>query len=260
MKQITTGRSLFMAAFLFALSVAQAQTTSVIPQVVDGGSWLTTIAVTNTGAATANASLTFFQELAGATTGATLPWSLSFAEMNTVQPQALVLPAGTTLFLHTLGTALATTIGWGQLSQTDPSAPVVAYAIFTQLVPGRSDQQGTAAAAPAVNRILVPFDNTNGAVTSIAIANPTSFNEDISVGLRTANATSQASGITLPSQGHISFDLPSEFPGSAAVTGLAEFYSASGSFSMLALKFTSGAFTTAPVYPVAGPPVIIPQQ
>jgi hypothetical protein len=255
MKPITARPCFFLAAFFLACSFAQAQTSSIIPQIVDGGPWVTTIVVTNTGANTANASLSFFQELVGAATGATTPWDLVFEERNTVQPQALVLPAGTTLFLHTLGTAPLTTIGWGQLSQTDPSAPVVAYAIFTQRVPGRSDQSGTAPAAAAGTRILVPFQNSNGAVTSIAIANPSSVSVGISVGLRTPFATTQAPTITLPPQGHASFSFPTQFPGSANVTGLAEFYSAGGSFSVLALVFNSGAFTTAPVYSVTGPPI-----
>lgn len=160
------------------------------------------------------------------------------------------------MFLHSLGTAATTTIGWGRLSETDASAPVVAYAIFTQRVPGRTDQDGTASAAAAVSRILVPFDNTGVAVTTMAIANTTSASETISVGIRTASATTQPSAITLPADGHASFAFPTQFTATAGQSGLAEFYSSSGSFSILALRFNSGAFTTAPVYSGSGPPII----
>ena len=255
-------RWFFLAAFLFAVSLAQAQlpvTTQIIPQIVDGGAWLTTLAVSNTGATQASASLNFFQEIGNVSTpGATQPWSLLFAEMNTVQPQNLVLQPGSTLFLHTLGTAPSTTIGWGELVQPIGGS-VVAYAIFTQRLAGRADQDGTAPAAAAGNRILVPFDNTNGAVTTIAIANPSAVNESILVGIRTPLGTIQPSPITLPPQGHASFTFPEQFPWSTNQSGLAELYTVNGTFSILSLRFNSGAFTTAPVYSVTGSPILIPQ-
>jgi hypothetical protein len=251
-KRVATSRWVLAAAFLSAFSCAQAQITLVIPQIVDGGPWLTTIAVTNTSASQSVASLSFFQETGG---GNTSSWPLNFVEMTSAQAQNLVLAGGSTVFLHTLGTAANTTIGWAELSETDASAPVVAYAIFTQRV-GASAQDGTAQAAAAVSRVLVPFDNTSGAVTSMAIANTTSATETISVGIRTAAATTQPSAITLPANGHTSFAFPTQFPTTAGQSGLAEFYSSSGSFSILALKFNSGAFTTAPVYSASGPPII----
>jgi len=253
MKNETTSRCFFLAVFLFAVSSAQAQTSLIIPQIVDGAAWLTTIALTNTSASQTIASLSFFQETGG---GNTTSWALNFEEMTSAQAQSLVLPAGSSVFLHTLGTAANTTIGWGKLVETDASLPVLAYAIFTQRVTGRSDQDGTAPAAAAVSRILVPFDNTNGAVTSMAIANTTSSSGTIFVGIRTATATTQPAAITLPADGHTSFAFPTQFPATAGQSGLAEFYSSSGSFSILALKFNSGAFTTAPVYSVTGPPII----
>jgi hypothetical protein len=252
MQNKTASRGLLLAAFLFAFSLAQAQT-SVIPQVVDGGPWLTAIAITNLSANQEIASLSFFQETGG---GNTSSWPLNFVEMTSAQAQDLILPAGTTLFLHTPGSAPATTIGWGKLSEVDGAGAVVAYAIFTQRVPGRSDQDGTAPAAAAISRILVPFNNTNGAVTSMAIANTTSSSETINVGIRTSSATTQPTAITLPAQGHASFSFPTQFAATAGQSGLAEFYAPTGSFSILALIFNSGAFTTAPVYEVTGPPII----
>ncbi len=53
-----------------------------------------------------------------------------------------------------------------------------------------------------------------------------------------------------------SFDSSTQFPATAGQSGLAEFYGPSGTFSILALKFNSGAFTTAPVYAVSGAPII----
>ena len=265
MKKDVTRLLSLLAAFLVASSLARAQcstggaTESIIPQIVNGGAWVTTIVLTNIGSGPGGAGLSLFQETGG---GATEPWSLDFVEMTSAQAQALTLPAGSTVFLHTLGSAPATTVGYAQFGAANcRGGVVVGYAIFTQRIPDRLDQDGTCPAAGAgfVSRILVPFDNTNGAITGIAIVNPyTSPGESISVGIRTsAGAVVQLPSITLPFLGHTSFAFPTQFPATAGQRGLAEFYSASGSISILALRFNSSAFTTVPVYSVFGPPIII---
>jgi hypothetical protein len=249
MNQKTVRWCLLLVSILFPYSLAQAQTLF-IPQIVDGGAWLTTIPITNTGATQTTVSLSFFQETGN---GNTSSWNLAFVE--NVQTSNIVLPAGSTLFLHTTGSAASTTIGWGQLHELDNAGSVVAYAIFT--VTGAALQNGTAPAAGAASRILVPFDNTKGSATSIAIANTTTSSETINVGIRINGATSQPASITLPAQGHTSFDFPTKFGATVAgQSGLAEFYAASGSFAILGLRFQSGAFTTAPVYTESGPPLI----
>jgi hypothetical protein len=250
----------FLLPALFTVSsLAQAQNSTLnIPQIVDGGPWQTTLVVTNTGTTPASAGLAFFQETGNQQTGngTTIPWSLIVAERNTVQLQAFNLPVGTTLILHTLGTAITTTIGWGQLTQTagDPGA-VAVYAIFTQRV-GQA-QSGTAPGVAAATRVLIPFDNTNGSVTAVAVVNPSINNENITVGVRTPVASSQPTGFSLSPQGHMSFNLQDLFPGTTQQTGIAEFLTSSG-ISVVALRFNGGAFTTSPVYPVTGAAILAP--
>jgi hypothetical protein len=61
----------------------------------------------------------------------------------------------------------------------------------------------------------------------------------------------------LPGNGHMAFILPQQFPATSGNRGLAEFYSANGSLAIIALRANgTGAFTSAPVYVQAGPPVI----
>lgn len=250
----------FASLLFVACSLAHAQLPiypSVIPQIVDGGAWLTTIVLTNTGSTQAVVSLSFYQETGG---GATRPWNLNFEEMSSAQLQNLSLPAGSTLFLHTLGQAAATSVGWAELSPGRGSFE--AYVIFTQRVPGRTDQSGTAEAAIATAfGILVPFDDTNGGVTAVAIANSQFSPSTVSVSLRTGSSTSEAPSITLPGMGHTSFRFIDQFPTTANQSGLAQFYSDANGLSILALRFNNGAFTSAPVYAeVAGPPPILPSS
>lgn len=239
----------FLTASLFTLSFASAQTL-IIPQIADGAGWQTTLVLTNTSASATTASLSFFKSTSS---GATQSWTPSFLETSSVQNVAL--PASNTAFLHTPGTAGALSEGWGQLQA---GSAVVAYAIFTQTVPGRTNQDGTAPAAAASSRVLMPFDNTKGFVTSMAIANPTAAAESISVEMQPASGQpSQLPAITLPAYGYMAFALPQQFSATSGQSGLLEFYSASGSFSLIALRFNpTGGFTAAPVYAQSGPPII----
>ena len=242
----------WLAGFALAVSplAAQSTETSIIPQIADGGAWQTTLVVANTTTTSATASFSFYQETSG---GATEAWNLAFLE--TVSTQNFTLAPGATLFLHTLGTASSTAVGWAQLQAP---AGVVCYAIFTERVPGRADQDGTAQAAASTTRVLVPFDNSSELVTSIALANPSNASESVLVSIQTQTGSiTQQTPLTIPALGHMAFTFPQQFPATSGQRGLAEFYTANGALSAIALRFNpTGAFTTAPVYPESGSPII----
>lgn len=227
---------------------ASSALTLAIPQVVDGAGWRTTLVITNTTASAATASLTFYQETS-AGDGSTQPWAPAFIEGNSTQN--LSLAAGGTIFLHTPGTGSTLAEGWGQATVPDG---VQIYAVFGTAGGG----QGTAPAAPIGNHILVPYDNTNGNVTAIALANPTAASETVSVSFRKAGGGSiPQSSITLPANGHMAFLLGTQFTGTAGGDGLAEFYTANGAVSAIGLQSNpANFFTTAQVYPLSGPVVI----
>lgn len=254
MTSVTIIRGMGLMVFLATLAICQPQTTY-IPQVVDGGAWQTVLVLSNTTTSGASASLSFHQETSG---GATQSWNLAFLEGST---QNVLIPAGSAVFLHTLRTDSVTSQGWADMIA---SPSVVAYAIFTQRIPGRTDQDGTAPASGSATRFLVPFDNTGGFVTSVGIANLITSSQTISVNIEIENgAISQTSIPDLPAQGHTAFALPQQFPATGGHRGLIEFYVAggrtgtTGPFSTLALRFNpTGGFTSAPVYAQSGNPVI----
>ncbi|MEO8053250.1 MAG: hypothetical protein ABI833_22850 [Acidobacteriota bacterium] len=245
-------KSFGAVALLFAFCAVPAWPQAlIIPQIVDGEVWQTTIVLTNTSTSSTNASLSFFQETTG---NATVPWNLSFLEVGSTQ--TINLAASETLLLHTPGTAAALSVGWGQLT-AGPN--VVAYAIFTKRPLGLPAQVGTAPALASTSRVLVPFDNTSGNTESMALVNPSAFPETIAVKFRTTEgAISQGMLANVPAYGHIAFTFPAQFGSTAGQSGLAEFYAgSSGSIAILALNFNpAGSLTTAPVYPQSGPPII----
>ena len=219
----------------------------VIPHVVDGGGWQTTFGITNTTESIATATLQFYQQTDNA--GDTQTWPLPLVEA--VSTTNMQLAPGATVFLQTTGTASALTQGFGELIA---GAGVQGYAIFTWHV-GGSYQDGTALAAAPGGNILVPFDNSSGIVTGIAVVNASGSAETLSANLLLASGQVVSGSLpSISSLGHTSFTLPSLFPQSAGQEGTLELSSssASGTFSVVGLRFhASGAFTSLPVYTVS---------
>jgi hypothetical protein len=235
-------------SFLVLGLVPAVADTQIIPQVADGAGWSTTIVLANKTSSTQSVTLSFNMDTVNS---ATTPWIPPFVE--SVSLSSISLPAGSTLFLHTPGTAAILTQGWGQV---DAAAGVTGYAIFTSRAAGPA-QDATAPAVSASSRILVPFDNTSGFISAIAVANPTNGSESVQVNVRTSDGTLSGTLPTLPAKGQTTFLMPTQFPGTAGKSGLAEFYVASGSISIIALRANpSNAFTAAPVYFQTGDPII----
>ena len=231
------------------MAVAQQQTLF-IPQVVDGGGWQTTFVLTNRTVNPATASLSFRSDTTG---GATQPWTPPFLEVGSTS--ALVISAGSTTYLHTPGTAAVLSQG---LAAVNVDAGLAVHVIFTYRKGPGDAQEGTAIASAGVTRILVPFDNSAGLITSVGLVNNTASSESISVNFKTGGGTiSQASLNNIPPNGHLAFTMPQQFPSIAGQSGLAEFYTTSGTFSLLAELFTpSLSFTVSPVYLESGSPII----
>ena len=219
------------------------QVTLNIPQIADGGVWSTTLVITNTTSSVASVSMTFYQE-SGKSDNSTQPWTPAFVEGTNTQN--ISLAGGATMFLHTPGTNTSVIQGWGQAVVSDG---VQIYALFTTKAAG----QGTAPATVSGTDILVPFDNTFGNVTAIAVANPTANAETITMVSQIGNGTVSQSSIPLAAYGHAAFLLPSMLAGTAGAHGLVEFTNGGG-FSVIGLQSNPTNFiTTAQAYSVNGP-------
>jgi len=221
----------------------------IVPHVVDGAGWQSTIVLTNTTGNPANATLIFHKET---TNGNTEAWTPPFVEV--ISTSGLSVVGGSSMFLHTQGTAADLSQGWAELNA---DAGIIGYVVFS-IRSGASQNDGTAPIGSASGRLLVPYDDTPGFLTGVAIVNPTSTAQNISVGFRNSGGTLMGDhALSVPAGGHKSFILSTEFPGIKNHAGLAEFYSPSGTFSMIALRVNpTNAFTAAPVYFQSGAPLI----
>ena len=241
------------APIIGAPAATQASTpqTQVIPQVADGAGWATTIVLTNTTTGALPITLNFKQAIPNGA-GATTPWNPPFQDSAAL---SFNIAAGSSIFLHTPGNAMELSQGWAELVA---DSRVVGYAIFTSVSPGKAAQDSTAPAVSASSRILVPFDNSSGLITAIALVNPNASGEPVSVNIRMSDgSTSTATTPDLPTQGQITFLMPAQFAETAGKSGLAEFYVSSGTISIIALRANpSGAITSAPVFFETGTPII----
>jgi hypothetical protein len=227
----------------------QSAQTLILPHVLDGGGWQSTIVLTNSSANAASVTLIFHRDTG---TGSTLPWNPPLLEVSSTTN--MVMGAGSSLYLHTNGTAAGLTEGWAEM---DADAGVMGYVVFTNRVPGHQDDEGTAPAVAASNRILVPYDDSSGFVTAIAVVNPTAADQTVNVGFRTVDGLVAFGSLLVPAMGHMPFVLSAQFPVILGHRGLAEFYSATGNISMIGFRFNpTQSFTAAPVIFQSGPPLI----
>jgi hypothetical protein len=219
-----------------------------IPQVADGGEFRTAITLVNNEATAANVRLRFWQD--DVTAGATRPWTVAFTTGE--NPDNLTIAPGTSITLETNGASPTVRAGWAEVV-TDQW--VTGFAVFRQSVPGKSAQEAAVPVNTATPlRYFMPFDNTGGFTTSIALANlsdstaaQVNFTFRDGQGLRLL----QVALPELPVQGHRAFRVIDLWPEMDGKRGTLEISSLSGEVTALGLRFSSGgAFTSFKAQPV----------
>ncbi|MBV8843118.1 MAG: hypothetical protein JO307_09950 [Bryobacterales bacterium] len=227
----------FTAFNVIPAATSAASITQIVPHAADGNAFTTTLILTNPD----------IMDPA--------PYTLRFDDNNgNPQTQAFALatgalsgtiPPGGSVTIATSGQGSQTISGWAEL--TAPSQ-VGANVIYGQKIPALpSLQEGTTlATATGTRHFFLPFDNSNGAVTSMALTNPGSAPAHIGVVLRYDAGGSDSTSFTLGSRSHQAFTLASQFPTTSQPghqTGVAEFTSDVDVFPV-AFRFNStGAFT-----------------
>ncbi len=209
-----------------------------------GAGWLTTFVLMNTGATTATAQLSFFDD-----SGAPLAVSLLAPQTNVTTGATSVvntaLNPNQILVLQTNTTATsALQTGSAQLVT---SGNVSGYVIF------HYSPNGQEAVTPLESRnagaYVVAFDNTANTVTGIAVNNAANSAANIPVVLRDSNGNQiGTSSLALGANGHTSFQLFQQFPATANIQGTIEFDTpVGGSIGALGIRTPPAlTFTTLP--------------
>ena len=154
---------------------------------------------------------------------------------------------GGTAFAETPGTASALTQGWANVAG---SGRIGVLTIFRQSVPGRPDSEGTVTGVQSGNRVFLPFDNTNGYVTGVAVANTNATQTlFVSMMFQTDSGSTATGSLPLPPHGHMAFVLTSMFPTLAGFRGSIEFTASTPDIAVVGLRFSpTNSFTSLGVF------------
>jgi hypothetical protein len=229
--------------------------TGICAQIASGGSWTTTLTVVNVDTVPIQVKVNFWGDDGQALTlpltfpqqGGGSPANASFVERS--------LAVGGSLIIQSTGSGGSSTAqGWAEILATGHSG---GFAIFRDLVNGQLTQEGTSPVdSHNQSTFMLPFDNTAGFVTSMAIVNNSSTQQaGVTATILDENGVvlAQQQPISaLPVNGHTAFALPQEFTATAGRRGVVQFQSMSGGgITALGLRFSpTSSFTSIPVmYP-----------
>ena len=227
-----------------------AASNGLMAQVASGGAWNTTITLVNTSTTAAQVSLNFYGDNGIALQlPVTYPLSGSTAA-QTVSTINQTVGAEAQLVIETAGTASKATLdGWAELTVTGGN--VGGLAVFDETTAAGVQEAVVPVETRNPNAFVLPFDDTGGYSTGVALANLTSAAVTIPVTLRddTGASLGTVAGISLAANAHTSFLLVSSYPAVAGRRGTIELDTpAGGQVSALGIQQSAGgAITTVPV-------------
>jgi len=208
-----------------------------------GDGWETTFVLVNTGISSAEATLSFFDDVTG--NPLSLPITYVQAGNNTVASSITQTLAGGATLMVASGGSLQLLTGSAQLST---NGHISGFVIFRH-----NDQE---AVVPLESRhaagYIIAFDNTKGTATGVALNAVSAQRVSVPVVVRDETGAQIATDtITLNANGHYAFTLGTDrYPGTANIRGTVEFDTPAGAqIGALGIRIPSGAahtYTTLP--------------
>ena len=218
-----------------------------ITHVAYNGGWTSVFYIANTGNASAQFTLSFFDE-----NGIVLPVPLSLPQSGTMTVPAptftRTLAAGAMLLVEAQAQdAQNLVVGSAQLATT---GNISGFEIFRWNTFGQEASVPLETRTP--NSFVLVFDDTNGLTTGVALAS--TFGLPVNVTATVRDDTGAQIGvpqtINLAARGHTQFLLPNLYSATAGKRGMVEFAAPQGqTFSVIGLraKSSDGTLTTIPV-------------
>ena len=233
--QLASGGVWFLDDLRFAQGPPLPPPPMSVSQIVDGGGWNTRFAIINTDQVPVTFTFKFWDVFGNA---------LQFPIINGT-PGVLsgTLAPGASYFAQSPGTA--TTLQEGSADVVS-SGKIGVTAIYQFSVGSPRDSLASAIATQSGSNILMPFDNTQGNVTAIAVAN-TNPTQPLTVSMlfETVDGMSSTSSIQLWPHTHTTFVVPVINPEVAGFRGSVRFVALSPDIAVMGFEFTSaGAFTS----------------
>jgi len=211
------------------------------------GSWVTTITLVNNGTASAPAHLDFFDDNGNpAALPLIFPQTSSALQAPATSVDSTLNP-GAGLVIQTAGPdSQPTQTGWIRLLN---SGNISGFAVFKQIQSGSQFEATVPIETRNPGSFVLFFDNTNGYVTSVALANIATSPTHVEVVIRDdIGEVIQSDNLSLAALGHTAFVISERFGDAAQGRGTMEFDTpVGGQISVLGLSFNpTSAFTTIP--------------
>jgi hypothetical protein len=269
----TVGANLLVSAGTLSITVSSsgqvsnAQTITVAPlvssnlprvgvlaQMAAGGGWDTEVYLTNSTSGTLSVALSFFAD-----DGTALILPLTAVQQGhtqnvTTSTLTAAIPANTTLAIDTGARSGNVVQGWADVHS---DGPLTGFAVFRLAPQGLNSGPGITTpwegTVPlqtilTASTVVVPFDNTNGFATGLALGNLSTSGTDFNATFfdDNGNPLGSAQTITLSGNGHTAFRVDSMFDFTANVKGLMKI--TGPGVMALGLRFSPyGTLTSIPV-------------
>jgi len=134
---------------------------AILPQIADGGGFLTEFIITNPTGAPISFRLTFWSDQGN-------PLFLSLNGAGALPTYVVNVPGHATVFLSTPGGLGASVEGWGIAENVSDLGVIAAYRLIRQTSP---EAEATVPGIPATGGFAMAFDETSGFDTGFALAN-----------------------------------------------------------------------------------------
>jgi hypothetical protein len=237
MKVVDAASSSATQTFSLTVSSSQSFTSALrVPQIVDGAGWNTRFAVINTDQVPVTFTFQFWAQ-----NGTLLPFPILNGTPGVLTG---TLAPGASFFAQSPGgTSSTLQQGWAEIASSGRIGVTTVY----QFNDGSSrDSLGTETASLSGNNILMPFDNTQGNVTAVAIANTNSTQAlTVSMLFETDGGAQSTSSLVLQPHTQQTFVAPTLNPAVAGLRGSIKLSAPTADIAVVGLEFTStGQFTS----------------
>jgi virginiamycin B lyase len=218
----------------------------VFAHIAAGGSWTTSISLVNTTTVPISLTTAFYGDDGSPLTLPVTATAQGASQTTTAASVNATIKPNATLQISLGAQMPSLATGWARVLS---SGPVGGFAIFRTSSANSPVSEGTVALQnQAVSTITIPYDNTGGFATGVALANLST-----SSAILTATSWDDSGNrlgtqnITLAASGHTSFAVSTQFPETAGLGGVLVFQGSSVGIAGLGLRFSPfGTFTSVP--------------
>ena len=228
-----------------SLDATPATFSNSVSQIASGGGWKTTLTIVNLSSTQNSVRVALRGDDGRALNLPVVITQQGNAQGATASSIERTMESGAGLLIESEApVASATQVGWAEVIS---SGPVAGFAIFRQRGLDGRDSEGTAPLDSSKTASLVlPFDNTAGFVTGVALVNSTTQAVVVNAAIRDDNgAQIGLQAVALPAMGHTSFAID-RFSITSGRRGIIEFQNTGGgAVTGLGLRFSPfGSFTS----------------